>query len=61
MTPADSRSALVSFAAKDLPKHEERLKKAKINVRVGQHFLRLSPSVFNSMADIDRFLEALRP
>ena len=37
----------------------ERLLKAKVNVRVGAHFIRLSPSVFNDDKDIDRLLEAL--
>jgi selenocysteine lyase/cysteine desulfurase len=56
MTPPESRSALISFAVKDSQPVAERLKKAKINVRVAPHFLRLSPSVFNTTADIDRFL-----
>ena len=33
--------------------------KANINVRLGQHFIRLSPSVYNDMKDIDRLLAAL--
>lgn len=37
----------------------ERLKKTNINVRVAEDFLRVSPSVFNEMGDIDRLLEAL--
>ena len=59
MTPADSKSALISFAAKDMGRVQERLKRAKINARIGQHFIRLSPSVFNDTADIDRLLDAL--
>lgn len=61
LTPAGSRSALVSFAVKDAGPVQERLKEAKVNARVGDHFIRLSPSVFNDMSDIDRLLEALSP
>ncbi len=59
MTPAESKSALISFAAKNMGPVQERLKKAKINARIGANFIRLSPSVFNDMADIDRLLDAL--
>jgi selenocysteine lyase/cysteine desulfurase len=54
-----SKSALISFAAKDTAKYAERLKNAKVNVRIAPHFIRLSPSVYNDMADIDRFLSAV--
>lgn len=59
LTPEDSRSALIAFAVKDAKPIQERMKKARINVRLGRSFIRLSPSVFNDMADIERFLEAL--
>ena len=59
MTPVESKSALISFAVKDSAPYEDRLKKANVDVRIGRHFIRLSPSVFNDIADIDRFLDAL--
>jgi selenocysteine lyase/cysteine desulfurase len=59
MTPVESKSALISFATKDMRPVTDRLTKAKINARFGSHFIRLSPSVFNDMADIDRLLDAL--
>ena len=59
LTPVESRSALVSFAIKDTAPVQERLKRAGIDVRVGRHFIRLSPSVFNDLADVDRLLDAL--
>jgi selenocysteine lyase/cysteine desulfurase len=59
VTPADTSSALVSFAVKDAPPVRERLAKANVNARVGDHFIRLSPSVFNDMGDVERLLEAL--
>jgi selenocysteine lyase/cysteine desulfurase len=59
LTPEDSKSALVTFAMKEAGPVQERLKRARINARIGRHFIRLSPSVFNDMADIDRLLEAV--
>jgi selenocysteine lyase/cysteine desulfurase len=59
LTPAESKSALITFAMKDAAPVQQRLKHARINARVGRHFIRLSPSVFNDMADVDRLLDAL--
>jgi len=56
---ADIASALITFAMKDARPVQERLKRARVNARIGRNFIRLSPSVFNDMADIDRLLEAL--
>jgi selenocysteine lyase/cysteine desulfurase len=44
---------------KDQADVARRLQKARINARVMQQFLRLSPSVFNDMSDINKLLEAL--
>ena len=59
LTPPESTSALISFTMKDRANVAERLKKANVNVRVAEDFLRVSPSVFNDMGDIERLLEAL--
>jgi len=59
LTPPESTSALISFAVQDSKAVAARLEKANVNVRVGQHFIRVSPSVFNDMKDIDKLLEAL--
>jgi selenocysteine lyase/cysteine desulfurase len=59
LTPPESTSALISFSMKDRANVVERLKKANVNVRVAEDFLRVSPSVFNDMGDIERLLEAL--
>lgn len=59
ITPPGTKSALITFVVKDRQPVLERLQKAKINVRLGGHFLRVSPSVYNDMQDIDRLLEAL--
>jgi len=58
-TPPGSKTALLTFTVKDREGVYRRLLKANINVRLGAHFIRLSPSVYNDMKDIDRLLEAL--
>ena len=59
VTPPDSKSALITFTVKDRPPVLDRLQKANVNVRLGPQFLRVSPSVYNDLHDIDRLLEAL--
>ena len=59
ITPPESTTALISFAIKDYKPIADRLERAGVNVRLGRHFLRVSPSVFNDMRDIDKLLEAL--
>lgn len=58
-TPPGTRSALLTFAVKERPPVLQRLQKARINVRLGRNYLRVSPSVYNDLADVDRLLEAL--
>jgi selenocysteine lyase/cysteine desulfurase len=60
VTPPGGKSALISFAVKDTAPYAIRLKKANVNVRVGENFIRLSPSVYNDMSDIEHFLEAVK-
>jgi selenocysteine lyase/cysteine desulfurase len=59
LTPPESTSALVSFVVKDHQSVFQRLRQGNVNVRLGQNFMRVSPSVFNDMNDIDKLLEAL--
>jgi selenocysteine lyase/cysteine desulfurase len=59
LTPPESTSALVTFAVKDYKTVQQRLQKANVNARVSQRYIRISPSVFNDMGDIDKLLEAL--
>ena len=59
VTPAGSTSPLITFATRDGKGVAGRLRRAKVNARVAENFVRFSPSVFNDMADIDRALEAL--
>ncbi|BAH37146.1 putative aminotransferase [Gemmatimonas aurantiaca T-27] len=61
MTPLTSTGGIVTFAKQGLMESEvpKRLAAAKINVRLAPHWLRISPSVYNDMADIERLLGAL--
>jgi selenocysteine lyase/cysteine desulfurase len=59
MTPGDSVSPIVTFAKEDTRPLAARLKRAKIDVAVYPHRIRISPSVYNDQADIDKLLEAL--
>jgi selenocysteine lyase/cysteine desulfurase len=59
MTPLESKSPIVTFAKKDTQEVSRRLRRAKVDISVYEHRVRISPSVYNDQADIDRFLEAL--
>lgn len=60
ITPEDSTGPLVAFARKDARAiHGETLRKAGVQVTLGANRLRVSVSVFNTIADIERLLLAL--
>lgn len=59
VTPPGTKSAIITFAVKERQPVIDRLQKAKVNVRVGAHFIRVSPSIYNDLVDVDRLLEAL--
>jgi selenocysteine lyase/cysteine desulfurase len=59
MTPADSTSPIVAFAKRDVGELSARLKSARIDIAVYPHRIRISPSVYNDRADIDKLLEVL--
>ena len=61
VTPRSSTASVVTFARKDVGASDipRRLEAAKVNVRIANHWLRISPSVYNTMADIERLLAAL--
>ncbi len=58
ITPKGNDSPIVSFALKDPAVAKAKLKKAKVVVTLGG-YMRVSPSVFNDMADVDRLIAAL--
>ena len=59
VTPPGTRSALITFTFRNRAPVVEKLRKANIDARVGNNFMRLSPSVYNDMADVERLLGAL--
>lgn len=60
MTRLDSTAPLISFAYQDAAKKlRARLDQANINIQLYQHRVRISPSFYNDMGDIDRLLAAL--
>jgi selenocysteine lyase/cysteine desulfurase len=58
-TPPGTKSALLTFGVTDRRRVLDRLSRANINVRLGSNFMRISPSVYNDLRDIERLLEAL--
>jgi len=61
VTPAESTSGVVTFAKHDIGQTEipRKLQAGKVNVRIATHWMRVSPSIYNDMADIERFLDVL--
>jgi selenocysteine lyase/cysteine desulfurase len=61
VTPPESTGGNITFAKRDVLKSglPEKLRAAKVNVRFDTHWMRLSPSVYNDMQDIERFLSVL--
>lgn len=53
-------SGLIAFVQEGLEaRHAARLQQARVMVSVGGDRMRISPSVFNDMKDVDRLLEVL--
>src|SRR5262245_64183225 len=59
LTPAESRSPIVTFVVKDPEAAAARLRRARVEVKLDQHYMRVSPSVYNDQGDVDRLLNAL--
>jgi len=60
ITPRNSKTALVSFRHDgNSSEIRNRLNAANIVISVAQHHMRISPSVFNDMIDIERLISAL--
>ena len=58
-TPLDSMSPIVTFASRDTRAAAKKLEAAKVNVRVAPYWIRIAPSIYNDMRDVERVLEAL--
>ena len=60
LTPRDAGTALVSFRHDGNPGAlQEKLRAANITATVAAHHMRISPSVFNDMDDVERLVDAL--
>ena len=60
LTPRESRSPIVTFVVKDPTETARRLAAAKVEVKLAQHYMRVSPSIYNDAEDVERLLDALR-
>jgi selenocysteine lyase/cysteine desulfurase len=58
-TPRNSTSPIVTFAHKDAAGIQRKLQAARVNVRVADYWMRIAPSVYNDMNDVERLLDAL--
>ena len=59
VTPIDAKSSIVSFVVTDPERVAAKLEKAKVDVKIDQHLMRITPSVYNDQADIDKLLNIL--
>lgn len=60
LTPDDSTGPLITFAFENArARLGPRLREAGVDISLSQHRFRISPSVFNTMDDIEMLLEAL--
>ena len=61
LTPTDAYSPIVAFACKDaLVRLAPKLKAADINISLYENRIRISPSFYNDMNDIDRLIAVLK-
>ena len=58
-TPTDSTSPIVTFTCKDTHEAARKLDAARVNVRVAPYWIRIAPSIYNDMHDVERLLDAL--
>jgi selenocysteine lyase/cysteine desulfurase len=60
MTPAGSRSSILTFSLIGANKRlQAQVTEAQVRIQLYENRFRISPSVYNSMADIDRAIDAL--
>ena len=59
-TPTDSTSPIITFAHKGRAEAiNKKLQAAQVSVRVAPYYMRIAPSVYNDLHDVERLLEAL--
>jgi len=60
ITPRNSKAALVSFRHDgNTDELHDKLDAANVTVSVASHHMRISPSVFNDMDDVERLIDVL--
>jgi selenocysteine lyase/cysteine desulfurase len=60
LTPADSPGPIVSFSCRDArARLESRLSAARIKIQLDDNLIRISPSVYNDMGDVERLIRVL--
>ena len=60
LTPHGSRSPIVAFACQNAQQRfAARLRSEKIRISIYEHRIRVSPSVYNTIEDVDRLVHAL--
>jgi selenocysteine lyase/cysteine desulfurase len=60
LTPPDTPGPIVSFSYRDAKARlESRLTAAKVKIQLDQHLVRISPSVYNDMDDVERVIQVL--
>ncbi len=60
ITPQNSKTALVSFRhSGNAEEIHNKLDAANVTVSIAQHHIRISPSVFNDMNDVERLIDTL--
>lgn len=59
LTPPETKSPIVGFVVQEPKMVAARLELANIDVRIDQHLMRVSPSVYNDQTDVDKLLNAL--
>ena len=59
VTPEETTSPIITFLMPERRDVADRLARAGVDARVGDGWIRFSPSVYNDTADVDRAIEAL--
>ena len=59
ITPEGARGTIIAFAVKDGAATAAKLKAMKVDVSLSPGRMRISPSIYNTMADVDALINAL--
>jgi selenocysteine lyase/cysteine desulfurase len=59
LTPPDSRSGIISFVAPGAAALRPKIQEAQVNIQLYPNRFRVSPSVFNTLADVDRVCDVV--